>query len=214
MPGFDPEDKQTDISGDPSPGRAMSKKEMQGAQHAQVNRTQLPTNGQKPGAREAEAQSFEKAATGGDQKPPDQQQQQPGDNFLGTQLGALAKAPDQWKSEADAALGLNPAHQQDWWKHALEAPVESFFLGKHLYNAFYGAFLDPGAIQTSVHDIWHQDSAAGWLMRNVFTAQRGDFAQGVTGMTAEQATAGAAGTTLAATADPANILYMSAGVPG
>ena len=109
-------------------------------------------------------------------------------------LGGLQQMGRTYQSEADQAIGLNPAHGQDWWKHALESPVESFFMGKHIYNAFYGAFLDPGAIQTSVHDIWHQDNAAGWLFRNsVENVPAMQLGQMATQQSAEDIAAGGAG---------------------
>src|SRR6266568_5073960 len=154
-----------DISGDPPPTRPLTRKQMMGAQLAQVNRTQLPSAadrhgppGQKPKTQQNGADDKAEPHTG-----EGGEQSVTSDTPI---LGGLQQMQQTYQSEADDAIGLNPAHGQDWWKRAIESPVESFFMGKHIYNAFYGAFLDPSAIQTSVHDIWHQDNAVGWLFRN------------------------------------------------
>jgi hypothetical protein len=212
---FDPEDTNADISGDPAPQRQMTQKQVQGAQKAEVNRTQLPS-GPKPAGKGMSPGDGQPDNKPGDQQQAASQEAQPG----GAQQGIDPNTPvlgglQAIQNEADAAIGLNPAHAQDWWKHALESPVETYFLGKHVYNAFYGAFLDSNAIQASVHDIWHQDNAVGWMLRNEVGANPAIKADALAvGKTPEQLTAGVTGTALPITADPANILYAGAGVKG
>lgn len=214
MPGFDTEDKNASL-GEQQPVRPMTNKQMQGAQKATVNRTQLPAGGQPQ-------PSPERPSTGGkpdgeaQQKPEGEQQQPAGAG--GQQidpntpfLGGLQTMENKWKQEADDTLQLNPAHGQDWWKHALESPVESFYMGKHVYNAFYGAFLDPNAIEASVHDIWHQDNAVGWMFRNAAEQNIGvQLGAKAFGTDAEGFVAGAAGIGLPATGDPMNLIYGGA----
>ncbi len=211
---FDTEDKNPNL-GDPSTQSTtpLTKKQMAGAQAATVNRTKLPSGGPKPAGKGMSPGSEPDSKP--EDKPEDKQQQagaggqaiDPSTPVLGGLQG--------YQTEADNAIGLNPAHGQDWWKHALESPVETFFLGKHVYNAFYGAFLDPNAIQTSVHDVWHQDNAVGWLMRNVVAEQPGtQLGAKVFGTDEEGFTAGAAGFGLTAGADPMNLMFAGPGMRG
>src|SRR5207249_2549992 len=128
------EDKNPSL-GDPSTQTTtpLNQKQMKGAQSATVNRTRLPADrhglpGQKP-----------KSQPNGtdDKAEPDAGQGDPNAVESGAPLlGGLQQMQQTYQSEADSAIGLNPAHGQDWWKHALESPVETFFMGKHVYNAF------------------------------------------------------------------------------
>jgi hypothetical protein len=204
---FDTEDKNPSL-GDPSTQSTtpLSQKQMAGAQQATVNRTQLPAGSKTQQALAAKPGSQDQQTKEGGQVGPDTP-------FLGGAEalgGALVKGEAASRAQADEVLNLNPAHGQDWWKHALESPVETYFFGKHLYNAFYGALLDPNAIQASVHDIWHQDSAVGWLFRNVAGFYATPTAK-MLGTNAEDLTAGAAGMALPMAADPTNIAF--AGMP-
>lgn len=196
MAQFDPEDRNPSL-GDPSVQAPVSPAQMKGAMKAQVNRTQLPAGrGGPPGGGKPDA--------GGQQA--EQQSQQQAQEIPGVQGaeqlgGAVGKGMDASKQQADQTLGLDPRNSNpfsaaDWLKHAAESPVESYYFGKHIYNAFYGAFLDPGAISASVHDIWHQDNAVSWALKNV--AFRG---------VSEDVAAGGAGMVLPITADPMNVLY-------
>jgi hypothetical protein len=221
MPGFDAEDKNANL-GDPSTESTtpLNQKQTQGAQKATVNRTQLPSAKGKPGS--ADPQTKEGAA-GDSSKQPDPQGQpstpagqvDPNTPVLGG-LQAI-------QNEADKAIGLNPAHAQDWWKHAVESPVETYFLGKHIYNAFYGAFLgDAGhAMQSSVSDIWNQDNAFNKLMQgnpegggaaSAFSKPPTPTAKDGLGpkSPATEFMTGA----LPLTADPTNIIYAGPGVKG
>jgi hypothetical protein len=195
------------ITGDPAPTTPRSQKQVAGDQKAQANRTMAhPVGGEKPPNGQPAQKERPGSQTAGDIPERSAQSKSEADantQFMETQGGALAKVPADLQSEADAAIGLNPAHGQDWWKHALEAPVETYFLGKHLYNAYYGAFLDSNAIQTSVHDIWHQDNAVGWLLRHEPMGPGNKL----TGISPENFTAGAAGMALPMGADPMNLLF-------
>jgi hypothetical protein len=223
VPGFDTEDKNPSL-GDPSTQTTtpLTKKQMQGAQAATVNRTQIP-----PGRGNVGAQPSSNGKTPDDanQNQDGKQSQDAGQQgsaqdtpILGglEQLGeAAGRGMDASRASADQLLGINPAHNVDWWKHAVESPVESYYFGKHLYNAFYGAFLDPTAIQASVHDIWHQDNAVGWFFRNVVSYAPGpQQIPRALGMTTPEQAATAPAEAAAMGADPSNLLYMGAGARG
>lgn len=209
MPGFDAEDKNASL-GDPSvqTSHPLTAKQTAGAQKAAVNRTQLPSGEQaKPPPADRHGAPGKETAASEDQL----QKEVPVASGAAELGGALVKGAQASQDEAASALGLNPAHGQDWWQHAVESPVESYFLGKHVWNAYYGAFLDPSAIESSVHDIWHQDNAVGWMFRNA--AQQNPLAQvgaAATGQSVEGAVAGGAGMALPAGADPMNILLGGA----
>src|SRR5438477_4945306 len=98
-----------DISGDPPPTRPLTKRQMQGAQQATVNRTQLPTAADRhgPPGKKAEAQQ-----NGADHKAEPEvgqsgEQQVASDTPI---LGGLQQMGTTIQSEADQAIGLNPAH--------------------------------------------------------------------------------------------------------
>src|SRR5439155_5547121 len=196
-----------DITGDPTPTRPLTQKQMAGAQSATVNRTRLGPKGPvgSAGLAGGNGQTEHKPEEGAakpDQKP------ESGVSPDTPILGGMQQAFEAYQAEADKLLGVNPAHGRDWWQHALEQPVETYFMGKHLYNAYYNAFLDPQAIQQSVHDIWHQDSAVGWLLRTSSEQSPGtQLGAAAFGTTPEGFTEEAAGMGLPAGADPSNIAY-------
>ena len=161
MPGFDPEERQTDISGDPPPQRPLTKRQMQGAQQAAVNRTQLPTAAQdKPGAGGPATPSGQQAQELAKEK---KNGQQPGGDGSTPFVSGAQQAQRTWQSEADAALqyepsSFNPAHPIDWLKSAVEAPVETYFMGRHVWHAL-DAFYDPNALSESLFEIQQQSDA-------------------------------------------------------
>src|SRR5467141_1858140 len=207
---FDPEDKNPNL-GDPSTQTTtpLTQKQMQGAQAAAVHRTNVPSASKGPAAQSGNGQAPEDQKQDGEQKGGEGVSSDT--PILGgaeALAGAAEKGALASHDQAAQALGFNPAHNQDWWKHALESPLETYFMGRHLYDAYYGAFLNSDAIQNSVHDIWHQDSAVGWLMRNVVANAPGpQQIPRLAGAKPEDVTAGTAGLALPVGADPTNIAY-------
>jgi hypothetical protein len=215
VPGFDTEDKNPSL-GDPSTQSTtpLSSKQMKGAQQATVNRTQQPSASSSNGVDRSQEPMTKSGQT---QAQIDKEAQQPGAagapppgvEGIGQIGSALAREFTAAKAQADATLNLNPAHAEDWWKHALESPVEAYYIGRHIYNAYYGAFLDSSAIERSVHNIWGQDNAVGWLLRQTAATSGGVLAgQQATGASREDVTAGALGMGLPAGADPSNLLVV------
>jgi hypothetical protein len=155
---FDTEDKNPSL-GDPSTQSTtpLSPKQMAGAQHATVNRTQLPSANKGPAGKPPTSEN------GADK--PDDKGGMPGVTPDTPVLGgaeALAGAIPKIKEEADAQLHLDPRHfnplnEMDWLKHAAESPVETFYLGRHIWDAYFGAFF--GGISPSIQNIQAQDDA-------------------------------------------------------
>src|SRR5215472_13917793 len=156
-----------DISGDPAPQRPLNPKQMQGAQKAKVNQMRTPTNGHqlpesKSGQTEQQIQSEDKPGGAGPGVTPDT----PVLGGLEKLGGALIKGEQASQITADHALGFNPAIGHDWWQNQLENPTAAYFLGRHIYDAYFGAFLNPDAIARSVHEVWNQDNAVSWLLHH------------------------------------------------
>lgn len=169
MPGLDPEDHQADISGDPKPSRPLNPKQMAGAQAATVNRTQLPPGGQP----QATPGPSPNGGGGAEDKSSDQQQKGGGEGkpAVGSDAPILGGAEQMTKGiqkEAQQTLDydpskFNPAHPVDYLKAAATNPVETYYLGRHIWQAL-GAFLDPGAAVAANHDIYSQDNAINQLL--------------------------------------------------
>jgi hypothetical protein len=164
MPGFDPEDRQTDISGDPPPQRPLSSKQMAGAQSATVNRTKLPSGpmpagkGMTPGDMQ-DSHNGQSADGGEDQK------KKPGDAVDPSTpvLGGAQQVQQTVEGEARSALNydpaqFNPQHPTDWLKAVAEHPVDTYFMGRHVWHAL-DAFFDPNAISESMFEIGAQNDA-------------------------------------------------------
>ena len=202
-----------DITGDSSPGAgAMSPRQIAGMQHSQVNRTQAKPVAKPPQSAPAEA-------SGQPQDKPQSDQAQPSDKPKPDVssdtpiLGGLQAI----KAEADAKLhfdprAFNPYNAMDWAKQAAETPVETYQFGRHVWNAYYGAFLDPNAITTSLHNIRSQDAATEHMAKVV---PRGGSAQSVQAMQQGQAQLGqqldsGVATALTMGANPENALPFGA----
>ena len=161
---LDTEDVQAqDISGDPPPTTPMSQKQVAGAQKATANRTQLGAQPKaapvdKPDKTDQQAGRPEGKGMSPGQEPPSTDKS-------AAPLGGLAQTDAlAYKAQADAQLrfdprNFNPLNAMDWLKQAAELPVETYQMGRHVWDAYFGAFLNTNAISYSIQSIQAQDAA-------------------------------------------------------
>ncbi|HZK74462.1 MAG TPA: hypothetical protein VFD88_10710, partial [Clostridia bacterium] len=182
----DPEDVHADITGDPPAPPPMSQKQVAGAQKAQVNRTQLPSGGPHPAG---------KGMSPGDGKPdgampPDKVPPVTPDTPVLGGAEALINAGEQGSmGAADQQLqydprNFNPWNGMDWLKEAASSPLSTYHLGRRVYDTYFGAFIDPGAISYSIQNIQAQDDALTVAGKN--NAGRGRMGGAATQQAAQQ----------------------------
>ena len=156
--GLQYEDK-VDISGDPPPDRPMTNAQLKGSQARDVNRNragpQPVGKGMSPGA-QPDSQPKDK---------PDQQPQPPADAQSQSTPGLTGAQQMQAGEQAQSEKALNyppndfnPFHPIDYLKAIAEKPVETYYLGQHIWHAL-NAIFDPNAISGGLMDMQAQSDA-------------------------------------------------------
>jgi len=157
------------ISGDPPPQRPLSQKQMTGAMNRTVNRTALGPHAVKSAGAESDGQAEGKAKQGSQAEQGQANGKAEAEISPDTPiLGGLQKMGGQIATEAKSALGgfdpaqFNPAHPLDYAKLAAEGPVDTYYLGRHIWQGL-NAMFDPEAAVRANHDLYGQDNAINQL---------------------------------------------------
>ena len=154
---------QVDISGDPPPGATPTPRQLSGATRSKVNRTTPPQAGEQrseAAAQQHAAEGDAAQATPEDSRAP-QQDQQP-------QEGAAQKIGDFLAQQpfSEEEIRKNPFNPIDWGKEIVNEGAHVYHAGQLAYRSWTALM---GSVPDSVHNIWNQDSAAGYFLRNVAT---------------------------------------------